>query len=321
MGHETSTGAEQLSNGMYPPFEVIPADYELHQKGDFTVPGLEQALMRGNGMFFFHPDFAAEHQIGPEDYLLQRTGFVERPDWALGRTDSAHGVYFGELELGIDDGSEVVVPIACKPYPLFERHRAIHEYVGLEHFKKSAVLKSFAPLGIWVDQTGRTTLLTRFEENVESFDNLGWEKTGEDSLREHLDLFEALKLSALILGRLHSLGFVHQDAQVKNMAHDRVTEGVRLIDLTSLALVHTPESPDPSGWISGVAKDLGDLVGSILRRGYLNDLRTDQIRDMVERCLFGMHGSVVRHPSTRGNLFEGAEERVQEIHNDILEAI
>lgn len=315
------TGAEQLSNGMYPPCEVIPSEYELQQQGFFSVPGLEEALGRSPGAFFLQPDFAAEHQLGPEDYLLRSSRFALRPDWALGRTDSAHEVYFGELELGVDNGEYDTVAVACKPYSLFDRERAVHEYVALEYFKKSPVLQSFTPLGIWVDQTGRATLLTEFEESVESFDNLAWDRTADDPLKEHFDLFDGLEMSALILGRLHSLGFIHRDAQVKNMAHDRVTQGVRLIDLTSLELVHTAESPRPDEWVSGVGKDLSDLIGTILRRGYLEDVRTERVRDMVQKCLFGMHGSVVRHPATRSNLFKGVEDRIQEIHADILDRI
>jgi hypothetical protein len=312
--------AEAMTNPLYPPVQVIDTDYDFSNFEFFSIPGLEQKLAEDRGTYFLHPRFASE--LGLENgQMIESLHFAHREDWAVGREDSTQVVFFGEADISVDDGQTHNVGLAVKPYNIFHRDRAIHEYVALEHFHDDPHLKSYEPLGFWVDSTGYPFLLTRFEESVISLDNAQWDKDGDNPLKEHFSLFEALQRSAQILARLHIRGFTHRDAQIKNMAIDTNTDTIRLIDLTKLAKIHEVDEPREIEWERAVADDLRTLVASVRRRGYLRGEAVKDSRNMVNMALLAIHASIVRHPSSRPSLFPDASRMVTTIDKDILNEV
>lgn len=291
---------EDMTHSLYPQFAEIEAmpNLDCNAKESLRV---EEQLSRANNSFVFSSNFMA--LSGLHTYLLQSTRFNERKDWAEGRRDSAHGVFFGELELGIDDGSTIDLPIAAKPYPLFERSRAVHEFAALEYFQNRTDMRSFFPIGFWVTSVGEAVILTAFEETVVSLDNVDWSMTGEDALVEHFDLFTALQKSAQTLARLHISGLIHRDAQIKNMAVDTGEEkAVRVIDLTTLERIDGVEESSEIKWQQAVSRDLSTLVSSVRHRGYLTSDRNDDAREIVRLALLSPHSAMLRHPSNAQRL-------------------
>jgi hypothetical protein len=311
--------SEGMTNSLYPTFEVIEGEPNLDKFDSFTIPGLEDRLKEGRSTYFLHPRFADELGVG--ERLIQATYFSVREDWAVGREDSSQAVFFGENEINIDGAENHTVPFAVKPYKIFERDRAIHEYVALDHFQDNPGLRSFEPLGFWVDEQGYPSLLTRFEQNVISLDNIDWSKDGQHPLKDHFSLFEALQKSAQILARLHIQGFTHRDAQIKNMAVDTSQDEVRLIDLTTLQKIHDTDEPDEIKWERAVADDLRTLVSSVRNRGYLRGEVQKDVRNMVNMALLAIHASMLRHPSSQTTLFNGAPAVVNLIDKTILDEV
>jgi hypothetical protein len=263
-------------------------------------------------------DFLAAH--GLQTYLLQSSRFTEREDWSVGRQDSVHGVFFGELELTVDNGDTVNVPVAAKPYWRFLAG-AVHEYAALEYCRQNPELSTFEPLGFWVTEGGEPVLLTKFEEAVTSLDNVDWRKNGMDPLHDHFDLFTALQKSAQILARLHINGLSHRDAQIKNMAVDTEQNAVRLVDLTTLEAVGGAPGQETTKWRQCVYDDLKTLVSSVRQRGFLAGDDTVDVRDSVQMALLGPHSSMLRHPSQAHRLDTDAIYGIDDINQQILDEV
>lgn len=305
-----------MNQNAAPPAQVIEGAERLNVRRDFSVDGLEEKLMRGSGSFFFAPEFVSE--LGTDSNLLTHSRFMLREDWAEGRERSAQGVFFGELTLGTDGDSETTIGVACKPYPVLQRHRAVHEYTAMRHFAKRAVPQAYEPLGFWVTEAGHVVLLSRFEQPVESFDNIRWRVPKQPTLWEESDVVSALKKAARILGLLHAQGFVHKDAQVKNMAMDIITQEVRLIDLTTMRLVHTPEKPNLKAWSNGIKVDLLQLIGTVLESMPARVPKGDR-REIMELGFLSMHACLLSHPAARARLPEGAPMALKKAYSGVAD--
>lgn len=315
---QNNESAEAMNVEFYPSVAAIEATPTLDPRAAETRRAEEQ-LACSQGSFVLRPEFMALH--GLNEYLLQSSRFAEREDWAVGRQDSTYGVFFGELEMAIDDGKTVIVGIAAKPYRVLERERAVHEYAGLEYFNGHSELKTFQPIGFWINKHGDPVLLTVFEEPVKSFDNVDWGKTGEAAFDGHYDLLTALQKSAQILARLHASGFAHRDAQIKNMAVDTHSRGVRLIDLTTLTVVDGGNQDQITKWSQLVYDDLRTLVGSVRSRGYLAEDTTENAREMIKLALLDPHNSMLRHPGNSYRLDRTAVASLGHISAQILESV
>lgn len=115
---------KEMNQDFYPGLKIITGQELLSVRDDFTVVGLDEQLQSARETFFINQETA--HNLGLDKFMLQNSRFHLRNDWFDGRTDSMQGVYFGELSLGIDNGNEILLPVACKPFRLLERYRAIH---------------------------------------------------------------------------------------------------------------------------------------------------------------------------------------------------
>ncbi len=314
---------EVLGNEFYPSFVAIEGDISLANPKRFTVGNLEEALLENKNGFCFTPEVVNTLSLGHESgqAFIVESDFTEIPEWAEGRRDSAYGVYFGRLALrleGVGIDEERVIDVACKHYPLFERDRAVHEFAAMRMFQGEPELRTFEPIGAWVNQKGEPILLTRFEPQVTSLDNLDWSHVTQDPLSDHFNLLEGLQRSAQILARLHMRGYAHGDAQIKNMAIDVADGSVRLIDLTTLELVYDREKGNIHRWQERVFKDLTTLVGSVRRAGLLRGDTPADLQKFVELSLLSVHASMLRHTSASRLMGRIINPVVDQICEDVL---
>ena len=307
-------------NKLYPLAKTIEGVPYYPFKSSFTIPDLKETITSYGSGFYFDPQFS--EKFGIENFNLQSTHFTERPDWRVGREESYHGVTFGELELTINQGNdeeEIVVPIAIKPFFSNDKNEAIHEYLALKLINQYPTMQTFKPIGLFVNESNRTFLLTLFEEEVLSLDNVDWQLGTYDKLDRHFAPFKAISSSAKILALLHSQGFVHQDTQIKNMAIDR--NGVRIVDLTRLRRIPLLDLSTDYESQHFILKDFLELIRSINERKYLTDTTSDKRKQIIEMNLLSPYLSIMRHPS---NLFAsniGFQKTLKSILDTSLEEI
>lgn len=302
-----------------PVCHLIDGAPQIIPRSEFELEGLDMLMQRNAGVFLLNGELGRHLEL--DTHVIHGSNFTLRDDWAVGRGESGQQVYFGELDLGVSNGVHTILPVACKPYTLMERQRAIHEYVAMLHFKDDPNLKSFTPIGFWVDKYGVPTLLSQFEEDVVSLDNVDWNKNGDDPLGMHYDLFDALQKAALTAARLHAKGYVHKDFGINNAAVDRKNKEIRLTDLTTLRLIHSPEDPRPEDWQLQVTIELKRLISSVRKRGYLSSEQPKRVKEMIGLGLLTLHASFIRHPSSGVNLFPNVSEIIDQIDSEILEEI
>lgn len=245
--------------------------------------------------------------------------FQEVEEWRVGRERSAHGVYFGNLSIEMERG-DINLPVACKPYGVFESDRALHEFSALEYFKNNPQLRSYSPFGVWYDSSG-ATVITEFEGQVVSLDNREWQQDSSEPLAKHLDPIRALQKSAQILARLHMRGFAHKDAQIKNMAVNVVDSSIRLVDLTTLERVKKPTEVNYGSWPEGIEFDLQTLLLSIRREGYLANDKCGDVRDVLRLAVLDIHSSMLRHPSSRAYIDVEMSQIIDDIGEKVLSTV
>jgi len=274
------------------PIEGVPL---LPIKQEFSIPELKNALQDTSNTFFLKPEFMRD--LGLDHYALRSARFTDRPDWRVGREDSTQQVFFGELELTTDiglDGKSRTIPIAIKPYILAKK-AAIHEFVALDLINEHKNMESFHPIGFWAQDSSNIFLLTRFENEVKTLDNINWMLNGTDMLNEHFEPFAALRACAKILAFMHSQGFVHRDAQIKNMGID--SHGIRIVDLTQLRRISLPDFGYDNDSRLMVLGDFKLLTESVVDRSYLSDVNSSKKRQIIESNLVDPYLSMMRHPA------------------------
>ncbi len=145
------------------------------------------------------------------------------------RQASRNQVGFGQLVIKDADSRERVEYVAVKP--LDTPGRAAREFGAMQTVNELAARGNLSPalrpLGFYKDrEDGRVSLLTKYEHDILTLDNIFWDPNFTPSERQ---LRAAMGHCAVSLGELHSNGIAHTDAQVKNIAADN--RGVRYVDL------------------------------------------------------------------------------------------
>lgn len=294
---ETYTGnhPELVVPDFFPQHEIITGSIEIKPQSEFTVGDLGDRLRVEKEKFFFHPDMQDHLPLGA--FLLKSASFEEVSEWGEGRQASKSQVFFGNLHLATDGSEEfsTTFPIAVKPFHTWVRG-AVHEYASYLHVNASGFIESYHPLGFWVDSMGKAFLLSHFEQDVETLDNVDWSKTTEDPLGDHLSIFEALRRSAYTLARWHGHGYAHGDAQAKNMAVDG--EGcIRAVDLERLRLIHTPENPNISAMKEAMFRDARDFIQSIMSLGFLRNDSSERQDAVIRAAFLEPYRGALRHPA------------------------
>lgn len=293
---------------------VASAEIITPENEEFTIPGLQESMSGATNTFFFEPEMADRLQLDRQS--LKDAKFVLKPEWSEGRTDCVHNLTFGMQELSMDSGESFSLPIAVKPYDL-EHSALIHELASFRYINGLGVMESFHPVGVWVDDKGSSYLLSHFEPAVISLDNVDWDQNGRSPLQEYFTLLDALERSAQILSRLHAAGFIHGDAQIKNMAVDY--RGVRLVDLTTMRLLSSSEEERPGDLMRAMYRDISTLIESVDAKGFLEADKTENKRQVINSCLIRPYLSILRHPSSR--LPRASHEDLEAIGRQLLTTI
>ena len=152
--------------------------------------------------------------------------FERRSDYRIGRDNGSDRLYFGDL------GN---MPVAIKRMHPDD----LNEYTG-ETFEQKIVndysvtrklSQSEAPtlemLGI-VKNYSSFGVITKFEDNIESFDRVLWQS--KNPSRDEIE--HALYCAAMSAAAMHSNGIRHGDYCAQNTAQDKVTRQARVIDTT-----------------------------------------------------------------------------------------
>lgn len=166
--------------------------------------------------------------------------FAMTPAERKGREQSAHGIYFGQLVLASSAVQEMPTMVAVKPFdrrttvlPLGPVRGLAREWAANEHVARlSNEEQTYLPLGIWRSAEGVPQLLTLFDAQVQSFDNIFWARGTRANCLTEQHVAAAIHRSLYALGILHGAGLMHGDAQVKNLAQD--SRRARFIDLSTL---------------------------------------------------------------------------------------
>jgi serine/threonine protein kinase len=252
----------------------------------------------------------------PEDGYSSFEGasFEEMPEWKVGREDSVQGVFFGYLALH----DEVEVPVAVKPF-LSAVTAGTHETVLLMHLSDKS-LPVYEVLGVSWSQDQGFALITKFEEESKSLDNVDWRKGIDSPLSNHLTNIQAIEQVGQTLGLLHGNGVIHRDAQIKNFAVNQ--DKVKLIDLAQARIVYSEDMfVDEVALRSGMFKDLNMVIDSLRDKKFLGDATAPQLAKFIENVvgpayrsgLFKAHGIVEDHVQTfRGLVEEVLEDTIEQ---------
>lgn len=200
---------------------------------------------------------------------LEGSVFEHHDEWAEGRRDSVQGVFFGYLALG----EEIETPVAVKPF-LSATSAGVHETALLMHLKDRG-LPVYEVLGASWSRDQGYTMITKFEEESRSLDNINWQKGVEDPLRDHLTNIDGIKQVGKTLGLLHGNGVIHGDAQIKNFAVNG--DEIRVIDLAGARVVGDHADVNETQLGLGMYNDIMLLRDSLSGRGFISDATEEQI--------------------------------------------
>lgn len=296
-------------------FENTPDTVSRSLDGDFRQPAIEEfcATRAAADAILLQSGFA-ERLTDDSRYLVEEVTFKDRFGWGEGRLDSAHEVRFGDLTLHSSDGSATEVPIALKPFQLQDRYRAANELAALIRTPDATGITAFEPIGA-VRTANGLAIMTRFEPDVVSLDNVDWGRDLADSLEYSIDVINGLQKGAVLLARLHRAGHTHNDAQVKNVAVDLsdTLKEVRLIDLETARWRDLASSGDRDRFMQEVYRDMAALIGTALRKGLWQDNGGEGRARAVRELLLEPYVGFLRHPSSKTETFstEAGEEAVE----------
>lgn len=296
----------------YPGAQQITGDLLIDAGKLFRIDGLVDEIKLSSNQFWLKADLFNE--LGLDTHLLQSADFQEVEEWKVGRTKSKSKVFFGKLSLTVDDPvrTALELDVACKPFHGWVSG-AVHEYASYEHVNQEGFIETFHPIGFWVDGNSKVFLLSHFENDVVTLDNVDWQHNTDDPLRQHLNIFTALERAAYSLGRFHSRGYALNDALAQNLAAD--SHGIRAVDLEQLRLIHTSESPDIEAMRAHMFKDARDFIGSVLVQGFLyGDSPENKLR-VLQTGFLQPYTSTMRHPST---MFSGFGKQAQQAAEGVI---
>ncbi len=286
----------------YAPFSAIEGEISTPVGGLFSVPRVSEEILDSAGTFWFKPDFI--NSCDPRANFVTNCRFEEVEEWGEGRQNSQRQVAFGNLSMNLGSG-EVTIPIAYKHFEGWTEG-AIHEYSANEYVNKRNTLKAkaFDPVGIWVNEEGVAFLMTHFELNVVSLDNVDWNRNPENTLREHFSIFRALEWAARISAGYVIEGDIHGDLQCKNNGYDLVSGNLRALDLESYRKIQTPEQQNVEQMFEWVNHELMCFISSIYTAGFRWG-EEEEDRSQVLRSLFLEHfRSVIVHPSAGQKVYD-----------------
>lgn len=244
--------------------------------------------------------------------------FIEKQDFSQGRDESAHQVRFGQLLLNGRDLHEVPELVAVKPFEdraALYREWAAHEYLNSLTDRQIGYIN----LGVHNDHKGVESIVSQYDHGVVTFDSSFW--AGEDdpeSATRPAVLQRHAMLGARALGFLHGVGMTHGDAQVKNLAADRL--GFRAVDLESAEILDEEKLNDKIA-LTQTGRDISAFISSMgmadWNMGRISDaFHSVKIRDKVAHAY--LNGAEEGHATIGGTSVPDFGALNQDrIHNEL----
>lgn len=206
----------------------------------------------------------AEFKIGDKNNhpsFGTRASFTERPDLSKGRDEGRHGARFGQMIINGSGLHERPTLVSIKPFDYSSAENPADQLSNewlMNDFLNSIGedQQAFIPLGVWKNVEGISHLITLYEHDVISYDNVFWvdRNANSEALRPE-SIEHAFKDCLTGLGYLHGVGVTHGDAEAKNLAAGR--RGVRFIDLEDGKFI--PDVDNPSGLERAVRLTRNDI--------------------------------------------------------------
>jgi hypothetical protein len=222
--------------------------------------------------------------------------FNELPELGQTRLESGHVVTFGQLVINSLLDPENTEFIAIKPLETYQK--AAHEFAVSQYFNRededTRRLRTFVPLGFYGLAGGEPAVITRYEHSVKSYDNVFWnpEVDPSDPIQKEM-IKKALARCALSLGILHAEGWIHVDAQAKNMFYDS-QDGVIVADLEEThPFKYKSGEPDIDEVDEDIHKDLSTFLASLDRIH-----EAPAFVDVIEEFYAGVYSAVVSGPDS-----------------------
>lgn len=224
--------AEQMGNVAPLSSAEIPEEFTAGERGIArllaSVPLGSVALLDAEFTLPNVPPSAKPH----------RASFIDSAELGYGRDEARHQPKFGQMILNGVGLHERPILIAAKPFHggedehpngLLHREWAASNYLNSLSDRELA----YIPLGVWRTAEGVNHLLSLYEHDVKSYDNVFWaDKSLVPEALRPANIEYALIDCLRGLGYLHGAGLVHTDAEAKNMAAD--FSGIRFIDLEGI---------------------------------------------------------------------------------------
>ncbi|MBI2589031.1 hypothetical protein HYW35_02410 [Candidatus Saccharibacteria bacterium] len=212
-----------------------------------------------------------------ERYAALNPQFTPLPGLALGATDSAHGVFFGR-----ENGRDVAVKPYVNgddPHGKAEHERRMYDITAGLGFL------TLKPVKVIFDGTRHAYLVTEHDPNLVSLLSVSPGSQG---------YFGLIRGAAATLGRFHSAGMIHGDAQVKNFGANRgqVEEG-----LPGQTMIFDFERTGPTESVSDHrthSYDLGKLSESLAFTNFGNTYNLDLASAALEHHVLDPWGEQAR---------------------------
>lgn len=245
-----------------------------------TINGLTQ-LMVDEELALVPVSNVDEIGSAPDVYVLNRpdiesrqfidVAFAFQPTLLSGAADSGHAVLAGELSFENADGSLSTLPVAAKCHSKRESfeerlERAKREVFFMQALERQGEITTSPIAMVVAPEDGsfnrEVLVFTAYNDGLLTLDNQPWGRglTAGNKARA----LDAVKT----LGRYHTMGIWHGDAQIKNFAEDQRRKDVGMIDYETSRLID-PYDPEQVG--IAVYEDFGKLLKSLSDKRFLQD--------------------------------------------------
>lgn len=222
-----SGGYEQIARTSFTEFP----DLKLAPLSTANINRAEDAMLMWLGEVTRGQITLEQREFIGIDQITAKSTFVDVPEMGKGRRNNHHQVMFGQLIIESQTDQEMPTLVAVKPHDEIEE--LVHEWVLFDALNQlTDDQQSYVPLGMWRDERGQPQMLTLYEHDVQSFDNLFWRTGREAATTPSAMLVKGYELMFWELGILHGAGLVQRDASVRNFARD--TKRVRFNDVEAV---------------------------------------------------------------------------------------
>jgi len=165
-----------------------------------------ELLPQEDGLFFALPTFLDIEESG----MPNRIDFKAEPSLSIGREDSRHKVFFGDLNLIRFSGDDEKQRVAVKPYVTLVSERYLAQELAMYQQLRAAGVDHPEEIGIL--KAGKYYFaISRFQPEIITQDSLDWASFDQESVESNI----GRALDGMV--ELHGNGLSHGDAHPRNI--------------------------------------------------------------------------------------------------------